>query len=59
MPMSQYVSGLRAHVGNRLLLLPGVTAVLRRAGEFLLPRQRDTPVLADCDTPDHAGSARN
>jgi len=42
MPMSPYVQGLRAQVGQSLLLLPGVTAVFRRESRFLIARQRDT-----------------
>lgn len=33
---------LRARVGHSLLLLPGVTAVIRRDEQFLVARQRDT-----------------
>jgi 8-oxo-dGTP pyrophosphatase MutT (NUDIX family) len=42
MPMSPYVRSLRDRVGHDLLLLPGVTAVIRDADWFLLARQRDT-----------------
>ncbi len=40
--MSPYVHELRAQVGHSLLLLPGVTAVIRRKERFLIARQRDT-----------------
>ncbi len=39
--MSPYVRSLRARIGHDLLLLPGVTAVIRDADRFLLARQRD------------------
>lgn len=42
MPISPYVQHLRAHVGHSLLLLPGVTAVIRREQQFLVVRQRDS-----------------
>ncbi|MDR6971570.1 NUDIX domain-containing protein [Leifsonia shinshuensis] len=42
MPMSPYVRSLRERVGHDLLLLPGVTAVIRDSDRFLLARQRDT-----------------
>jgi 8-oxo-dGTP pyrophosphatase MutT (NUDIX family) len=42
MPSSPYVLDLRAQVGHSLLLLPGVTAVIRREDRFLIARQRDT-----------------
>lgn len=42
MPSSPYVLRLRAQVGHSLLLLPGVTAVIRREDQFLIARQRDT-----------------
>ncbi|MBT2517172.1 NUDIX domain-containing protein [Streptomyces sp. ISL-90] len=42
MPSSPYVQNLRAHIGHSLLLLPGVTAVIRRDEQFLVARQRDT-----------------
>ncbi|WP_167133421.1 NUDIX domain-containing protein [Paramicrobacterium chengjingii] len=42
MPISPYVRGLRSQVGHSLLLLPGVTAVIRREDRFLLAKQRDT-----------------
>ncbi|KJQ53138.1 NUDIX domain-containing protein [Microbacterium sp. SA39] len=40
MPMSPYVRDLRARVGHDLLLLPGVTAIIRNGDRFLLVRQR-------------------
>ena len=43
MPISPYVSSLRADVGQRLLLLPGVTAVVfDDAGRVLLGERSDT-----------------
>lgn len=42
MPSSPYVQDLRGRVGHSLLLLSGVTAVIRRDGQFLVARQRDT-----------------
>jgi 8-oxo-dGTP pyrophosphatase MutT (NUDIX family) len=42
MPLSPYIQELRAQVGHSLLLLPGVTAVIRREDRFLIARQRDT-----------------
>lgn len=42
MPMSPYVRSLRDRVGHDLILLPGVTAVIRDGGQFLLARQRET-----------------
>lgn len=42
MPSSPYVQHLRSQVGHSLLLLPGVTAVIRRDDRFLVARQRDT-----------------
>jgi 8-oxo-dGTP pyrophosphatase MutT (NUDIX family) len=38
MPMSDYIAALRSRVGNDLLLLPAVTAVIRRGDRFLLAR---------------------
>ena len=38
MPRSDYVESIRARIGNDLLLLPGVTAVIRDAERFLLAR---------------------
>lgn len=42
MPLSTYVRSLRDRVGHDLLLLPGVTAIIRQGDRFLLARQRDT-----------------
>ena len=39
MPISPYLSDLRERVGHALLLLPAVTAVIRRDDRFLLCRQ--------------------
>lgn len=39
MPISPYLSDLRGRVGHALLLLPAVTAVIRRDDRFLLCRQ--------------------
>ncbi|MEV0155779.1 NUDIX domain-containing protein [Micromonospora sp. NPDC050686] len=42
MPVSPYVATLRAHVGHDLLLLPGVSGVVRdAAGRVLLVRRGD------------------
>ncbi|GAA0799650.1 NUDIX hydrolase [Spirilliplanes yamanashiensis] len=42
MPVSPYVANLRAHVGHDLLLLPGVSGVVRDdAGRVLLARRTD------------------
>ena len=47
MPISEYIRNLRAKVGNDLLLLPGVTAVVIKArGEVLLQLRRDTQTWA-------------
>ncbi|MGX9348382.1 NUDIX domain-containing protein [Microbacterium sp. KNMS] len=40
MPMSDYVASMRSRIGNDLLLLPGVTAVIRDDDRFLLARHR-------------------
>ena len=42
MPMSDYVRSIRARIGHDLLLLPGVTAVIRDENRYLLARDRDT-----------------
>lgn len=42
MPLSPYMRGLRELVGNKLVLSPGVTAVIRRDEKFLVARQRDS-----------------
>ena len=42
MPISSYIAGLRAHVGHELLMLPGVSAVVRNdRGHILLGRRSD------------------
>ncbi|GAA0527684.1 NUDIX domain-containing protein [Paractinoplanes ferrugineus] len=42
MPASPYVTALRAHIGTDLLLLPGVSAVVRdEPGRILLMRRTD------------------
>jgi 8-oxo-dGTP pyrophosphatase MutT (NUDIX family) len=38
MPISDYVARMRERLGHDLLLLPGVTAVIREGDEFLLAR---------------------
>lgn len=38
MPRSEYVASIRERIGNDLLLLPGVTAVIRDGEDFLLAR---------------------
>ncbi|WP_240750714.1 NUDIX domain-containing protein [Microbacterium sp. K27] len=38
MPFSDYVRSIRARIGHDLLLLPGVTAVIREGDRFLLAR---------------------
>lgn len=38
MPRSDYVASIRARIGNDLLQLPSVTAVIRDADRFLLAR---------------------
>lgn len=38
--MSDYVASMRSRIGNDLLLLPGVTAVIRDDDRFLLARHR-------------------
>ncbi|WP_114854257.1 NUDIX domain-containing protein [Brachybacterium sp. YJGR34] len=40
--MSDYVASLRSRIGNDLLLLPGVTAVIREGDRYLLARHRDS-----------------
>ena len=40
--MSDYVRSIRARIGHDLLLLPGVTAVIRDENRYLLARDRDT-----------------
>ncbi len=47
MPISEYIRQLRAKIGNDLLLLPGVTAVVVNEGdEVLLQLRRDTGTWA-------------
>jgi 8-oxo-dGTP diphosphatase len=42
MAISDYIAGLRKHVGNELLMLPGVSAVVvNDIGEILLARRSD------------------
>ncbi|MEU4624678.1 NUDIX domain-containing protein [Actinoplanes sp. NPDC023801] len=42
MPISSYIASLRAHVGHDLLMLPGVSAVVRNdRGQILLGRRSD------------------
>lgn len=38
MPRSDYVASIRGRIGNDLLVLPGVTAVIRDGEKFLLAR---------------------
>ncbi|ANG84186.1 DNA mismatch repair protein MutT [Microbacterium aurantiacum] len=38
MPRSEYVESIRSRIGHDLLLLPGVTAVIREGERFLLAR---------------------
>ncbi|MFJ6533513.1 NUDIX domain-containing protein [Microbacterium sp. NPDC091662] len=38
MPLSDYVRSIRVRIGHDLLLLPGVTAVIREGDRFLLAR---------------------
>ena len=38
MPRSDYVESIRRRIGNDLLLLPAVTAVIRDGDRFLLAR---------------------
>ncbi|MDQ0647922.1 8-oxo-dGTP pyrophosphatase MutT (NUDIX family) [Microbacterium natoriense] len=44
MTVSPYVTGLRAHVGHDLLLLPAVTAVIRDGHRYLLAKHRGASV---------------
>lgn len=42
MPVSEYVTEIRRHIGTQLLMLPGVTAVItNERGEYLLARHVD------------------
>src|SRR5690349_248058 len=43
MAISRYVSDLRSRIGRDLLLLPGVTAVIRDGSRFLLAKQQGSP----------------
>ncbi|WP_153004372.1 NUDIX hydrolase, partial [Microbacterium testaceum] len=40
MPTSDYIAAIRSRIGSDLLLLPGVTAVIRDRDRFLLARHR-------------------
>ena len=47
MPISEYIKGIRAKIGNDVLLLPGVTAVvINNQHEILLQLRRDTQTWA-------------
>ena len=47
MPISQYIKNIRAKIGNDLLLIPGVTAVvINDREEVLLQLRRDTKTWA-------------
>ena len=47
MPISEYIKNIRAKIGNDLLLLPGVTAVvINGRNEVLLQLRRDTQTWA-------------
>ncbi|MCY4071159.1 MAG: NUDIX domain-containing protein [Chloroflexi bacterium] len=47
MPISDYIKNIRAKIGNDLLLLPGVTAVvINERNEMLLQLRRDTKTWA-------------
>ena len=52
-PTPEFVLALREKVGNDLLWMPGVTAVVRRGDELLLVRRRDngewTPITGIVD----------
>ncbi len=42
MPISEYLAGVRKHVGHALLLMPGVAGVIRNdKGEILMQRRAD------------------
>jgi hypothetical protein len=47
MPMSDYVASIRSRIGTDLLLLPGVTAVIRDGDRFLLARFDPAADLAE------------
>lgn len=40
--MSEYVASIRSRIGSDLLLLPGVTAVIREGERFMLARPQDS-----------------
>lgn len=42
MPLSEYIASIRSRIGSDLLLLPGVTAVIREGDRFMLARSRDS-----------------
>jgi len=42
MPRSEYIASIRSRIGSDLLLLPGVTAVIREGDRFMLARSRDS-----------------
>jgi 8-oxo-dGTP diphosphatase len=42
MPISEYVASIRARIGQDLLMLPAVTAVVRDGDRFLLARHADS-----------------
>ena len=47
MPISEYIRNIRGKIGNDLLLLPGVTAVvINERDEILLQLRRDTKTWA-------------
>lgn len=46
MPIPEFVVELRRHVGDAVLWLPGVTAVIRRDDELLLVRRADNGAWA-------------
>lgn len=42
MPISEYLAGVRKHVGHALLLMPGVAGIIRNEkGEILMQRRAD------------------
>lgn len=44
MPASEYITSIRGRIGHDLLLLPGVTAVIRDGEQFLLARHEHSGV---------------
>lgn len=46
MPMSEYVASIRSRIGSDLLLLPGVTAVIRKGERFMLARPQGSDLWA-------------